>query len=673
MNWTSLLVAASGAAAWALLPNDLSGRIVDHAGRPIGDCRIALLASGAETRSHPASGEFRLSALGARRNPGMERMSSATLAGSLLTFAVAGTRQNVGIGLYDSQGSRVAGVWSGEKDRGRYALDVLSGSGTGDPSSPLFLRVEIGEWTASFALPHVSSRPNASKPRVEAGQEPARSLAKYGMGRRDSLSVACPDYPEKRFDVPDSGSLGDLAVRRPNIILFLADDLGWMDLGYQGSQYYLTPHLDRLASQSVRFPNAYAHPLCSPTRAAILSGKEPARLRFTTPGGHLDPLPAPPTAPTSCAARLPICEPQSARHLGLEEFTLAEALKEKGYQTAFMGKWHLGKPERYWPEAQGFDVNIGLPEEPGPCSYFDPYCPESPRLPSRKSGEYIVDRLTDEALAYLDSHKQAPFFLCLWQFGVHSPYQAKPAITARYEGKVDPRGQQGYPVMASMIQSLDESMGRLQSKLDELGLDSNTILVFSSDNGGNMYDVVQPGATNPYPTSNHPLRMGKGNAYEGGVRVPLLIKWPGVTRPGSVDSSLVKETDFYPTFLEMAGITSPPKQALDGFSLAGRLLQGKNSPRETVFCHFPHSPPAPKAKAVTWMRQGRWKLLRFYGDGPDGSDRYELYDLDQDIGETRDLAAHHPDQVSRMQAGIRNFLADKQALVPVANPNYTGN
>lgn len=679
MNRFSRVLLAFAAGAWPSLSADLTGRIVDHAKKPLGNCRITLLASGAGTSSHPTTGAFRFSDPIAIRYPDSKGPSLAELTGRQLTYSVTGNRQPVTLEIHDAQGNRVAELWSGEKDPGRYAIDALALLGGISSASPLFLRVRIGAWNGSFRLPQEEPVRNPGVAADGYAPTPVPVLAKAGTPGSDSLFVACPDYPGKRFAVVSgSGNLGDLVIRRPNIILFMADDLGWMDLGYQGSQYYLTPHLDNLASQSVRFPNAYSHPFCSPTRAAILSGKEPARLKFTVPVGHLDPLPTPPIVPASCAANLKMCEPQSARHMALEEFTLAEALKEKGYQTAFLGKWHVGKPEQYWPEAQGFDVNIGLPENPGPCSYFDPYCPDSPRLPARKKGEYITDRITDEALAYIDGHKEAPFFMCLWQFGVHAPFQAKPEITARYEGKVDPRGQQNYPIMAAMIQSLDESMGRLQKKLADLGLDSNTIVVFTSDNGGNMYNEVQPGATNPYPTSNYPLRMGKGNAYEGGVRVPLLIKWPGVTRPGSVDSGLVKETDYYPSFLEMAGITSPPKQALDGKSLAGHLQSGKPSPREALFCHFPHStpdssPPSKARKAVTWMRRGNWKLLRFYGEGANRTDKYELYDLGKDIGETRDVAAQNPDQVNLMRAGIQKYLAETKALVPVLNPNYTGN
>lgn len=666
-----LLLAGMAAAGTAMSAPEvqLSGRIVDHAKQPLGNCAVALTRAGLKTATQAANGTFALTGPLPMRQEAKAGTHSPELNGSRLSFSVVGSRQPVQISIHDAQGGLVAWVWSGEKDEGRYVIDGFAGLPGRNPLTPNYVRLRIGDKHRSLRLPW-REQTLSGRTAADAGAE-VLPMPKSAAGALDSLTVACPDFPVKKFPVNSySGNLGDVSIRRPNIILFMADDLGWMDLGFQGSRYYLTPQLDKLAAQSTRFPNAYAHPLCSPTRAAVLAGKEPARMRLTTPAGHLDPLSVPPVAPKTCAADRKVCEPQSAHHMESAEFTIAEALKEKGYRTAFFGKWHLGKPDSLWPEAQGFDVDVGLPDKPGPCSYFDPYCVVAPRLPSRKKGEYIVDRLTDDAMAYLDGHKEAPFFMCLWQFGVHAPFQAKPEITAQYAGKVDPRGKQNYPVMAAMIQSVDESMGRLRKKLADLALDTNTILVFYSDNGGNMYDSVQPGEPNPFPTDNFPLRMGKGNAYEGGVRVPLLIHWPGVTEPGSVDSSLVNETDFYPTFLGMAGITSPAKQALDGYSLAEHLRSGKKPEREEAFCHFPHTMPAPRSRPVTWMRKGDWKLLRFYGEGPDRADKYELYHLGRDIGEAQDVAALNHEVVRTMSAAIQGFLTRTHALTPVLNPNY---
>ena len=468
-----------------------------------------------------------------------------------------------------------------------------------------------------------------------------------------------------------AGLAGSAPARRPNLLFILIDDLGWMDTTPYGSRYYDTPSIQRLAQRSMLFTDAYsASPLCSPTRASILTGLYPARLGITTPAGHLPPLPPdavllPETAPPWRR----VITPESRRHLPLEQYTLAEAFRDAGYRTGFMGKWHLGQTEDYWPQHQGFEVNIGGGGYPGPPSYFSPY--RIKPLPDGPDGEYIADRLTDETLGFLEANRQEPFFLCLWHYSVHAPYQSKEAYAAEHADRVDPRGKQDNPVMAGMIRSMDESIGRVLDKLDELGLSDDTIVVFFSDNGGNEYDRV--GESQWPPTNNDPLRSGKGAIYEGGVRVPMLVCWPGVVQPGSHCPEPVSSIDFYPTLLQMAGLQAPSGKTLDGESLVPLLRQEGGLQREALFCHMPHLVNAQTgviAPPATTVRKGDWKLIRFYDTEEGWPDEYELYNLREDLGEQHNLAGSMPEKVRELDALIDGFLAQTGALVPRQNPAY---
>lgn len=453
--------------------------------------------------------------------------------------------------------------------------------------------------------------------------------------------------------------------QKPNILFILADDMGYMDSSLYGSQYYETPNIDRLARKGMMFTNAYAaSPLCSPTRASIMTGKYPNRLKITTPACHLPPLPEnQPLMPKTAPSNQKMLTPESRRYLPLKEYTIGEAFREAGYKTGFIGKWHLGLHQKYWPQQQGFEFDLGSPH-PGPPSYFSPYHIET--IPDGPQGEYITDRLTDEALAYLEKHQNEPFMLCLWHFAVHAPFQAKGDITEKYRDKIDPRGKQNCAVMASMVQGLDESVGHVMAKLDELNLADNTIIVFVSDNGGNMYDEVEGSP----PTNNAPLRGGKGNSYEGGCRVPCLIVWPGVTKPGSKCEEVITTIDFYPTLLQMAKINPNPAQILDGVSIVP-LLKGRSKlHREAIFCHFPHYVPATQNLPHTWVRKADWKLIRLYGEGPGRSNGYELYNLKKDIGEHNNLAESYPGKVKELDKLMDRFLVDTESLVPLANPDY---
>jgi len=486
---------------------------------------------------------------------------------------------------------------------------------------------------------------------------------------------------------------------KPNVILFLVDDMGWMDTSVNGSQYYATPNMERLAKRAMRFTSAYATPLCSPTRACILSGKSSLHHGITTPAGHSPPRARelPNTAPLS----KPFIYPITQTYLEPSEYTLAEALRDSGRHTAHLGKWHLGLTRPHWPEQQGFDVAFHSHPDPGPPSYFSPYGVKPDGEPGNRkhvgtitdgpTGEYITDRLTDEAVKFITDHRERPFFLNLWHYGVHGPWGFKEDYAKQFMSRTDPRGKQGNPIMAAMLKSVDESLGRLLDTLDELQLADNTIIIFFSDNGGNDFSNVagaeqqakeqrQPPASelrknwlkygnNLPPTNNAPLRAGKGTTYEGGVRVPLMIAWPGVVQPGSTSDALVHATDLYPTLLDALAIPPNAAQKIDGVSLVPVLKQTGPLAREAVFTYFPHSvlgvPPA-----VT-VRSGDWKLIRFYETNESHPDLRELYNLRDDLGETKNLATPMPDKVKQLDALIDGFLATGE-VVPKPNPAYRG-
>ncbi len=455
---------------------------------------------------------------------------------------------------------------------------------------------------------------------------------------------------------------GHAAESRPNIIFILTDDLGWSDLGCYASAFYETPHLDQLARDGMRFTQAYAAcNVCSPTRASIMTGKYPGRLHLT------DWIPGQPDRPNHKLLR-----PKFQLYLPLEEFTVAEALKEGGYQTCFIGKWHLGGPA-YYPEHQGFDINIGGCELGHPPSYFSPY--RIPSLPDGPKGEYLTDRLAEEAVKYLENaaKKKEPFFLYFSEYAVHTPLQAKPELIAKYKAKAarlpaasgpefimdhghKVRQIQNHPIYAAMVESLDDSVGRVMDKVRELGLETNTIVIFTSDNGGLS-------TAEGWPTSNLPLRTGKGWPYEGGIREPLIVKWPGVVKAGSVCASPMISMDYYPTLLQMAGLPLRPKQHLDGQSIVP-LLKGGTAPERVLFWHYPHySPQGGTPDGAVWS--GQYKLIEWFENG--GA---ELYDLKNDIGEQNDLSAKLPDETARLLQRLHAWRQQVDAQMPAPNPNY---
>ena len=488
-----------------------------------------------------------------------------------------------------------------------------------------------------------------------------------------------------------SGAWGaEKGERRPNVVFFLVDDMGWMDSTVYGSRYYETPNMERLAERGMVFTDAYAaNPLCSPTRASILTGKFPARLRLTTPAGHLAPLPDEPLIPESGPADRKMLIPRSKRFLPAEEYTIAEAFRAAGYKTAHLGKWHLGVNEEHWPERQGFDVSFHGAPDPGPRSYFSPYQFRTGTVTDGPEGEYITDRLTDEAIRFIKANRDGPFLLHLWQYGVHGPWGHKEEITKTFVDKKDPRGEQANPIMASMLKSVDESLGRVMDTLDELGLTDNTVFIFFSDNGGNTHsnteaDGKRIGKNSPRwamiqdwrrfagtlpPTNNAPLRGGKATIYEGGSREPMLVAWPGVVEPGSRCSELVSSVDFYPTLLEIAGIEPKPGQIIDGESIVPLLARSGKLRRDAIFCHFPHGLGKLNAPA-TYVRKGPWKLIRFYDPNEYFPNPRELYNLEDDLGETTNLADAMPQKVRELDVLIDGFLEETDALVPVPNPAY---
>lgn len=452
--------------------------------------------------------------------------------------------------------------------------------------------------------------------------------------------------------------------KKPNIIFFMVDDMGWMDSSVYGSKYYETPSMKRLADMGMRFTRAYAaNPLCSPTRASILSGQDPARFHLTTPSGHMAPNPDEDLRATKGPAWQKVATPGSRHFMPLEEITIAEALKTNGYTTAHIGKWHLGH-SKYFPEKQGFDINVGGMYHPGPPSYFSPY--KIDNLPNGEEHEYITDRVTKEALKFLDNHQNEPFFLNLWHFGVHAPYQAPLDLIDKYSNKTDPRGKQKSSIMGGMMEKVDESLGKVLDKLEELDLMDNTMIIFFSDNGGNMYDVVN----GTFPTNNYPLSYGKGNIYEGGTRVPCIIVWKNKIKPNTVSDELIQSIDFYPTILQATHTKKDPNQLLDGVSLMNVLTKQGSLKRKAIFSHFPHYTPATSNLPSTAVWYENYKLIKVYGEGPDRTAAFKLYNLKNDISEERDIADVHPKMVKKLSHMIEDYINRVGGLVPVKNPNY---
>ena len=446
------------------------------------------------------------------------------------------------------------------------------------------------------------------------------------------------------------GVAADKADKKPNFVFFLVDDLGWGDLGCYGSKFHETPNLDRLAADGMRFTNAYsACTVCSPSRAAILTGRYPGRLHLTDwIAGHGRKNPK-------------LLIPKWNKRMGLELTTLPEALKEAGYRSQFVGKWHLmpnGQADfkEHYPESHGFDINVGGREwgQPkGPGKYFSPF--GMPNLDDGKKGDYLTGRLTDAAVEFIGESKDKPFLLYFSYYTVHGPIMAKPELLKKYKAKAtgfeNTNNENMNPAYAGMVQSLDESVGRVMAKLEEAGVADNTVVIFTADNGGDS--VLSSGG----------LRGRKALAYEGGTREPAIVKWPGKVKPGTICDVPVIGTDFYPTMLEMADLPPRPEAHLDGVSVKPLLTgEAKDLGRDALFWHYPHYHRTTPYGAI---RHGDWKLIEFFEDG-----NAELYDLKTDPAESTDLAGEKPEKTKELLEALRAWRESVGAQMPTPNPAY---
>jgi len=453
----------------------------------------------------------------------------------------------------------------------------------------------------------------------------------------------------------------------PNVVFILADDLGWADLACYGSDFYHTPHIDRLAERGIKFTNAYsANPFCSPTRASIMTGIYPARIGFLSASGHGKEVQVEKVLRKSFPPSRRLLFPLPVSRLKTEYITIAEVFKAAGYATGHFGKWHLGsKP--YSPLEQGFDVdipstNLGWP----PGGYMDASNMMSNAGLEARPNEHVEDRMAEEAIKWIKSHKDQPFFLNYWAFSVHSPWEGKAEYIKRFAAESDHNDAQRNPIYAAMVRSLDDAVGRLAATIDELGLGDNTIIIFTSDNGGYVKnDRKADHAYKDIPiTSNAPLRKGKGSIYEGGSRVPTIVSWQGKIDPGTSTDALFSSIDFFPTLLEACGLTKPADLEFDGISQMP-VLEGGGSVRDVIYDIYPFG-----EEVAASIRQGDWKLLRFFCGNEDFTDRHELYNLEKDIGETTDLYSGNKRLAKKLSKRLDAWLEDTETVIPVPNPAY---
>jgi len=471
---------------------------------------------------------------------------------------------------------------------------------------------------------------------------------------------------------------------KPNIIFVVVDDLGWRDVGFMGSRFYETPNIDRIARGGIIFTNSYSScAVCSPSRASLLTGRYPARMGITdwirgSNNGSVMPANGKNPAGYEAEAGALMSTPVNALWMESEEVTLAEVLKKEGYTTAHIGKWHLGFDD-WFPEKQGFDVNKGGVDFGEPPSYFDPY--EAGKsiiknLPSRSKGEYLTDREGDEAVEFIRENKDKPFYLNMWHYAVHTPLEAKKEMIGKYLAKTkadttmpkwneerdgmsahfktkEPMRGQRNPTYAAMIESVDQSFGRIIRTLAEEGVLDNTIIVFTSDNGGHIVS-----------TDNSPARMGKGHPYEGGIRVPLAIYYPKMIRPHMVNKTRVMGIDIFPTLLTMTGTEYKPENNIDGKDLSSLFdKQGSISERD-LFWHYPHYWWGMKVKPYSIIISGDFKLIRNYED-----QSFELYDLKNDFSESNNLAYINHSKVRELNVKLSRWLKSVKAKLPYHKDN----
>ena len=457
-----------------------------------------------------------------------------------------------------------------------------------------------------------------------------------------------------------------LLAAKPNIVLVLVDDLGWTDLACQGSTYYETPNLDKLAADGVRFTDGYAAcAVCSPTRAAVQTGRYPHRtgvtdwIRSRFQGGKV-----PEDGKNPCwrpqekwGGRKMLCPP-NALWMESDEQTIADLLRPAGYKSCYIGKWHLGT-DPWYPTEQGYDENYGGCDYGQPPNYFDPFNQPKGRhqslrdgihgLPGRKPGQYLSDREAEEADSFIRRHKDVPFFLMLANYAVHTPIQAKADVTAKYAAKAT--GNHKNAKYAAMVESVDDAVGVIMKTLDELKLADNTLIIFTSDNGGLMG-----------PTNNTPLRSGKGHPFEGGIRVPFIVRWPGVAKAGATSDVPVISMDILPTIVSAAGVPLPKDVTIDGKDLRPVLAGTGNIDRDTLYWHFPHYRHNPGPYSM--IRDGDWKMIKWY------EGQTLLFNLKDDLSEAKDLAGEMPEKVAMLDKKLMAHLTASTDRIPVPNPNY---
>ncbi len=466
------------------------------------------------------------------------------------------------------------------------------------------------------------------------------------------------------------------ATDRPNVIFILADDLGWADTTLYGhTSLYETPNLERLAKRGMVFNRAYsASPLCSPTRASILTGQTPARTGITAPHGHLGPVILRPSVQERAGSGNKALQTVSLTRLDTRYPTLGKQFKQAGYATGHFGKWHLGS-EPYSPLEHGFDVDLPHWPGPGPAgSFVAPW--RYPNFTENTPKEHIEDRMAEEAVKWMRSLPQdQPFFMNYWMFSVHAPFNAKEELIAKYRTKIDRKNPQHSPTYAAMVESMDDAVGTLLDALDQAGIADRTIIIFTSDNGGNRYNGIRERDRNGQefivePTSNRPLRGGKATMFEGGIRAPTVVVWPQVTQPGTRSDELIQSTDFYPTLLSGLSLGLPAGHPLDGVDIKPALRGGSLGPR-AIFTYFPHYPPVPDwLPPSIAVHTGDWKLIRLFHQGENGAHDYLLYNLRTDIGEAHDLSRTHPDKVRELDGLIQQHLVQTKAVVPQPNPAF---
>ena len=484
-----------------------------------------------------------------------------------------------------------------------------------------------------------------------------------------------------------------------NVVLILADDLGWADTTLYGrTSLYETPNIQRLAARGMTFSNAYASPICSPTRASIMTGQNPARHGMTAPAAHLEAERFEAVAGESGPPHQKSTNVKSSTRLAPATPMLGQVLSDAGYSTGHFGKWHLGR-EPHSPLERGFDVDVPHWWGPGPkTSYLAPWGYENANFEEGKPGDHIEDRMAAEAVGWLKNRDpKKPFFMNYWQFSVHAPFGAKPELIEKYRKKLgntvaglsdtkvrEQRLQthtpatglpQQSPTYAAMVHSLDDAVGSLLDTLDAEGLTDDTVIIFYSDNGGNIHcgleETDSAGGKYITPvTSNHPLRGGKGGIHEGGVRVPAVVVWPGVTKPGSRSDVRIQATDLYPTILEMLNVEFPADHIIDGINFT-KALRGEKMYRGPMFTHVPGHGNTPHWLPPSMsVHHHDWKLIRTFHYGDEGQHQYRLYNLRDDIGENHNLAATQPEKLKELDQLIENYIANTKVVVPLPNPKF---